>query len=703
MTKIPEKLRPAHVDSPCRWINHSNRRRLGGRLKRATRQAQPRTESHAGLTSDPRVTKTTLRARLGAILVLAGTLIGAHAAVAQVPPGGTIVGTPGVSSTTPVTPFLISGYIENFKLLPPPPGTPIQLTGATMTVNGQDVVIPANTIVEFPASQLTPYDIFHMAPSAKLAANLANNESGLALNDINRPLTAFEATLIGNIVNGKYIAGLTNIAQEFLQVHQGYVTNIDYATGDFCVTKNNPSGPLSNRGGGCIAGETRVKLNDPLGRYGKQRTEGDQDPRLVVDDGNPTVFSATAYPMCIPRVAPPAVDPVCPISNRPIDPVTKRAMTRFIMDTVDRPPVIPGAAPLAGATDIPSCRKGLILGVLGRDCDSRQQAPFMLGDFLSITSSFGQDGSPFNGGRYLSAWGVQALVGISTKPCGIYGINPIADPTGAVAGTGLPNSKCNPLVDISYMDWETGLVGTKGTSGPPAILEGALVETSDRLHMGGMTTDPTRLIEIYAIDTASNLRWITDVTPLRVPYGRYEIFVQKDIVAHLPIATTGGPIPIVDNHLGVDFGAPRQLYVHMSNAQEIFTRSHNVKPVPGVCGGLIFPGCPPLNGAPFPTADQLINPTTGKVYVIANGLVPSQYSAPSVQYFFPETVQIGDPQTPANFECLDFVVKGWQISTPALGSIGVTGTGQLNPWPGGELGGAVAPPATDAGIACTPR
>jgi len=327
----------------------------------------------------------------------------------------------------------------------------------------------------------------------------------------------------------------------------------------------------------------------------------------------------------------------------------------------------------------------------------------MPGDFVTITSTLAKDGSPVNGGLYLSAWGVTATAGIYTKPCGIYGINPITDPTGAIAGRGTPNTRCNPLLDISYMEWEVGIFGTKGTAGPPAILEAGLVETSDRLRVVGMTTDPTRQIEIYAVDTNNNLRWITNATPLRVPYGRFDLFVQKDVIARLPIATTGGPIPIVDNHLGIDFGAPRQLYVHQAKAETVSVRAHTVKPVPGVCGGLIFPGCPPLNGAPVPTTADLINPATGKVFVIANGLVPSQYEAPSVEYIFPETVQIGDPLTPNNFECLDFVVKGWQVSTPALTAAGLTGVGQLNPWPGGETGGAIPPPATDAGIACTPR
>jgi hypothetical protein len=69
-------------------------------------------------------------------------------------------------------------------------------------------------------------------------------------------------------------------------------------------------------------------------------------------------------------------------------------------------------------------------------------------------------------------------------------------------------------------------------------------------------------------------------------------------------------VPVLfDNHLDTDFGAPRQIMVQMSKSEEIFTDKRNVKPVHDVCGGLTLPGCPLLNGAPFPMADQLINST----------------------------------------------------------------------------------------------
>jgi hypothetical protein len=644
---------------------------------------------------------------LAAAMVLAAALAGSLGASAQVLPG-----TGNVASTAPITQFAITGYVQDFKLTPPR-GPHVELSGGSMTVNGKQIVIPDNTVVIMPASSNTVYDLFHMAPANRLASILANNETGLAMNDVTKPVAPFEAAISGNIVNGRYIAGLVNIGQEFLQIHQGYITYIDYATGDLCVDTNTlPPAPLvspARVAPGCLASELRVKLNDPGGRYGRQRTEGDQDPRFVVDDANPSVRAVTGYPMCVPRVAPPALDPVCPITNRPIETTTGRPLTRFVMDAVDLPPVVPGAAAVAGFTDIPSCRKGLILGVLGRDCDSTQQVPFMAGDFLeAIQGTWAQDGSPVNGGRFLSAFGVIATAGIYTKPCGTYGTNPVTDPTGAIAGRGVPNKKCNPFADIAYMQWEVGEIGTVGTN-----LNLANVEGQDRIKVVGFTTDPTRQVEVYAVDTDGNLRWIANIVPQRIPFGRFTLFVQRDIVKSLPIATTGGPIPIVDNHLGVDLGAPRNLYVHMAGAEALLggkQRPHNVKPIPGVCGGLIFAGCPGLNGTAVPTPADIVNPAsidpkTGqpRVVVIANGLVPAQYLAPVQAYIFEENTQIGDPWVPANFECLDFVVKGSKISTPALAAAGLTGVGQLNPWPGGVLNGAIAPPATQAGVACGAR
>jgi hypothetical protein len=451
-------------------------------------------------------------------------------------------------------------------------------------------------------------------------------------------------------------------------VHQGYVTNIDYLTGDFCVRTSRPPPGGTPARPGCQPGEVRLKLNDPVGRFGKKRT--DQDPRFVVDDGNPTIRTATGYPMCIPRLDPRVgSDPLCPRTNRPIDPATRLPLTRFVMDVAPLPPIVPGAAPIAGATDIPPCPA----------CDSRQQMPVMVGDNVTWNGTLARDAT----GSFISVWQLVDTLGAFTKPCGERGTNPLSDPTGAL-GIGSPGA-CNPLKDITYIEWETGEVGTQGS-----LVEGTFIEGQDRIKVVGFTTDPTSQVEIYAITSNprnpavagsgdpmqdGNLRWIANVVTERIPFGRFTLFVQRDIIKRLPVPPTAGVIPIIDDHAGTDFGAPRQFFVHVAGTEAQLAgkqRPHNVKPVPA--------GVPSLHGTPVPKPSDLVDPS-GRVVTIANGLVPSQYFQPVQAYITPETVQIGDPLVPNNFECMDFLVYGWNLTTPSFPQ-GIT-MGRLNPWPGG--------------------
>lgn len=62
---------------------------------------------------------------------------------------------------------------------------------------------------------------------------------------------------------------------------------------------------------------------DPLGRYGIVHAGAPFDDRFCVDPDNPTIRSATGFPMCIPRTAPDGTaagdDPLCPQStSRPV-------------------------------------------------------------------------------------------------------------------------------------------------------------------------------------------------------------------------------------------------------------------------------------------------------------------------------------------------------------------------------------------------
>jgi hypothetical protein len=263
------------------------------------------------------------------------------------------------------------------------------------------------------------------------------------------------------------------------------------------------------------------------------------------------------------------------------------------------------------------------------------------------------------------------------------------------------------------MEWEDAEIGTQGTT-----VDGVLVEGQDRIKVVGASTDPSAQVEIYAITSNpakpfnnslfipgtnppvlqpqpgadGTVRWIATIVPLRIPFGRFTLFVQRDIVKRLPLATTAGPIPIVSdpvlvNAAGnpVDYGATRQFFVHHSlncktalalsaapdcSGATTKVRPHFVKPINP-------PDAPPsLNGYPVPNGvfDQNGNPV-----IIANGLVPSQYFQPVPAYITPENVQWGDPLAPNNFECMDFLVNGQTMPTVSFPN-GIV-MGPLNPWP----------------------
>src|SRR3954447_25891213 len=118
------------------------------------------------------------------------------------------------------------------------------------------------------------------------------------------------------------------------------ISCIDYATGELQV-----GGAPQAMGAPCpalIPGVTRVRMNDPIGRYGiKHGAPGDPeadvwepgfDGHFTADTDNPTMHSALGYPICIPSVNPlnnitspvtgatitPGIDPACPMYNRPI-------------------------------------------------------------------------------------------------------------------------------------------------------------------------------------------------------------------------------------------------------------------------------------------------------------------------------------------------------------------------------------------------
>lgn len=94
----------------------------------------------------------------------------------------------------------------------------------------------------------------------------------------------------------------------------GFVTSINPATGHFTLSGAFAVQTAAAAGTG---GLTCV-INDPTGVYynGAASALYKTNPLWSVDPANPSIRSATGYPMCIPSSA---TDPNCPAKNRPKD------------------------------------------------------------------------------------------------------------------------------------------------------------------------------------------------------------------------------------------------------------------------------------------------------------------------------------------------------------------------------------------------
>ena len=160
-----------------------------------------------------------------------------------------------------------------------------------------------------------------------------------------------------------------------------------------------PEGPC------CLRAHSTVLVhvvNDPDGRYGLANGVGSKaspDKRFGVDSDNPTIHAASGYPMCVPRVAPPAIDAECPMVNRPtVSPGV--FATSFVMDSnflIPPPPFVGGAVAPCGA-----------------GCDVTKQAPLVVGDYIAFSGILARE----NIGLYVAAYSIEANVGIYTPAGG---------------------------------------------------------------------------------------------------------------------------------------------------------------------------------------------------------------------------------------------------------------------------------------------
>src|SRR5262249_55796162 len=204
----------------------------------------------------------------------------------------------------------------------------------------------------------------------------------MALSDVPTPITTYEAHVIGNRVLGGaggadvYIAGLIYISQHALNTGAGYINCINYTTGELLV-----GGMIGN----CATG-ARVRINDPVitaagdvalgtGRYSRGQSP---DVRFQVDQDNPTIASATGFPMCVPRVladpniAGNADDAICPVTQR-----------RLVGD--------PAINCLAPATAGLRCTNFPMKPPGGGSPDPPIQAPFEIGGYASYPGTQVED------------------------------------------------------------------------------------------------------------------------------------------------------------------------------------------------------------------------------------------------------------------------------------------------------------------------
>lgn len=519
---------------------------------------------------------------------------------------------PSMGQAQTVTPFQMVGHIESFVLdLTVGTACPAANIGAKMTVNGIDVTIPCYSVITMPAAYKTPRQLVDEAKGI----SKAQGQSGLALRDTTPPLAAFEVSIDGNIVCSpacRYLAGQVHISQQSLNIGAGFIKAIDNTTGELRVGAN-PTAPVTSA-------DARIHINDPevtaggTGRYGLSNQQQfpsalpDTNPhsrypddRFQVDQDSPTIHALTGYPMCVPRSN---ADPECPSSNR----TNASGLTTYVM-TGSAIPNAPGAAP------IPPCSP---------TCDPTKQVPLMVGDYITYQgtlASYPDPGNPAQSLTYVSAHTIEANLGIYTAP-------------GSVP---------------AYVSIDPIKIGTNGNIGPAESVPpasgvcGSTAECQDRLVVEGFTTDPSRPVNVYAVDVTSNasggftttLRFIGPGVTKPAPVGRFRFITKNN-----PFVLTDGAVPPVLH------GATRELVARIETS-----------------AGIPVGGSKSLN--PLPT--------------FANGLQAGQYQAPIGEYIYPEPLIMGGLQPMLNFQCLSFLARGWSIPDPPNPPAVFR---RLDPWPG---------------------
>jgi len=510
------------------------------------------------------------------------------------------------------TQFDITGFIQEATLgagtsgLPVGPGTGAH-AGGIIKVNGHVIIVPSETIVILPASAYTWAELFALSP-----APYTGVATGLALADLPAPLTTYEAHVTGNRVLGgqggpdAYIAGLVHISQQDLNSGSGFINFMDYDLGEMRVGGKLPDANCAASATNTVAGGpacsgARVRLNDPVGRFGRQTAvppTAQPDPRFAVDDANPTIIAGNGFPMCFPRTDPAGLTPdtLCPQANRPA------AVQGFASAVQMNDP-----RPLCTDPPTNTIPAGCSTTGVGPNVfpSALVQAPMEVGDYVSFAGTVIKDGatstqpyplplSPATPSSYVAAHTITSNVAIYTWP----GTNP------------------------AYVMVDVALIGTGGLT---VIGAG---EAVIRTRFEGMTTDASRNIHLYGIDLAADGSTtdrsfgviVPDPGPPAGPVkGRWRFRPPC-----LPFGSNPTVKDCVTNPAGTFLPPPRELRAVIEGA--------------------------------FTAPITLASPTA------ANGIVWGQYHAPIGEYIFPENLP-GTPIVENNFNTVDFLAKGGYTSS----------------------------------------
>jgi hypothetical protein len=580
--------------------------------------------------------------------------------------GATLPGGLVVSGVVPAaTQFDVTGFIQNASV--DVPGDPH--SGGKVTVNGQTIVVPRELIAILPASALTWEELFALAP-----APYGPTQSGLAMADLPTPGSTYEINVVGNRVTGKacgalaagdcYIAGLVHITQQDLNAGAGYINFIDYDVGPNHDAELRVGGVINDNNckaavapavnvvaGGTLCSGARVRIMDPAnagsgngGRYGRAFSP---DVRFTVDQDNPTIATATGFPMCIPRtlknptdtlipatgVSTNDTDPLCPLTNR-LYKTTSVVGAPF----VGAPNMLDTTAP-GGFAITTNTGTGLAV-IPGYVQNANLQIPMEVGDYVNYAGTVLND----------SATPTARVAGATTYIAAHTIINNFAAFTA-------------PDTNPAYVSIEVSIVGTGGLT-----VFGA-GEAAVRSRFEGMTTDPTRNVHVYANDLNPSNGAVSErdwglVTPDPGPPGGA---VEGRWRVRPPCAAApGGAVTnkVCSQPPGGAYVPPSREMRAVIDGGLGSVDSANTRPNPQTPGFVA-----PIVAAGLPGA----SPTS------ANGIVYGQYHAPIAEYLFPENIP-GNPIVANNFEAIPFLAYGGYSS--ATGTV----VGQLNPWPG-----AIAP------------